>query len=35
MSNSTVNFNNITHTVGSNTIIVGDIEVNTPAPFAI
>jgi hypothetical protein len=35
MTNSTVNFNNITYTVGTNTIIVGDIEVNTPAPGAI
>lgn len=35
MSASTVSFNNITHTIGSNTIIVGDISVNTPVPGAI
>jgi hypothetical protein len=35
MSNSTINFNNIAYTNGSDTIIVGDIEINTVDSHAI
>jgi hypothetical protein len=35
MSSTTININNIAHTIGTNTIIVGDIELNTSVPISI